>query len=356
MPKVIVIGSGIIGLTAAYYIKKAEPSLRVSIVARDMPKHPCDPGDAWIQGEWASPYGGAIFCPSFNPTEQVKAIERETYRHYWEIAHRDPGAGVEFCPMRSYYDQSVVTDPDNELFGHDFMHDYRRIPKEELPPGVTGGIEALGFVVNPRVYLPWLRAQLEDMGVKFVRGDLTSIGQVVKKFWPAVMVNATGLGSSYIRGVRDGAVVPVRGQVAIARLENYPQSKGYYIRHGYEFTYVIPKPLSDNLVTLGGVSQEGSTLKEVDKETHDSIISRSANLVPSAQIDSSKVIDDVVAFRPGRYGGYRLELSRRGIPIVHAYGFEGNGYIMSGGVGKVIVSHVQRTLGLKQTRPKEAKL
>jgi hypothetical protein len=47
-------------------------------------------------------------------------------------------------------------------------------------------------------------------------------------------------------------------------------------------------------------------------------------------IDLEKDVEkDIVAFRPGRKGGYRLEAEGS---IVHAYGFAGLGYIFSYGV------------------------
>jgi glycine/D-amino acid oxidase-like deaminating enzyme len=59
MTEVTVIGSGVIGLTIAYFLKLNEGNANpydITIVAREIPKRQYEQGDDWVNGEWSSPW------------------------------------------------------------------------------------------------------------------------------------------------------------------------------------------------------------------------------------------------------------------------------------------------------------
>jgi D-amino-acid oxidase len=73
----------------------------------------------------------------------------------------------------------------------------------------------------PSSYLPWLKAQLEAHGVRFVRAKVDSLEEAAERV-PNVgkvkcVVNATGLGAKSLIGCMDDKVEPIRGQVVLVR-------------------------------------------------------------------------------------------------------------------------------------------
>jgi D-amino-acid oxidase len=82
----------------------------------------------------------------------------------------------------------------------------------------------LGFTsvcINVGVYLPWLASWALEAGVALRRGVVAHLGDagtMHRSGAPAaVVVNATGLGSRDLAGVRDGKVFPARGQTVLVR-------------------------------------------------------------------------------------------------------------------------------------------
>ena len=60
---------------------------------------------------------------------------------------------------------------------------------------MTGGVQFETFSVNPEVYLPWLKTELESRGVKFSKRRVNSLDEACGLVGErGVVVNATGLG------------------------------------------------------------------------------------------------------------------------------------------------------------------
>lgn len=93
--------------------------------------------------------------------------------------------------------------------------------------------------VNPLVYLPWMKTQLEERGVTFIRKKLRSIEEAAELAGPnGVLVNATGLGARSLIGVEDIKVFPKRGQTIL--VEN-SEVDDFYEDHKRE-CYHLSKP------------------------------------------------------------------------------------------------------------------
>ncbi|ODQ67939.1 nucleotide-binding domain-containing protein [Nadsonia fulvescens var. elongata DSM 6958] len=392
--EILIVGSGVIGLTAALYLTEKYPDVKIKLVAREMPpssntQRPDSralindnqpPNMEWTRGQWASPWAGAIFHPTPNVAPWRQRLETESFRLYWKWSNLDVTAGIEQRQMRAFYDSTSLVNPKTGVWAKKLMPKFRWLQDNELPGrGVTHGAEYTSINVNPWVYLPWLRQKLEsEFGVKFIRAEVSSLTSAVQAYKSpnvtskdVIVVNATGLGSRSLNDVQDENVVAVRGQTMWVKTSYAgPQA----LRTGEEYTYCIPRTFSGGII-LGGISQPDNTSLEADEHLKGNILERIEDLMPevfedvtskqeegvdhgSFGLGESKflykgkpvyVMKDIVGFRPGKTDGFRLE--REG-SVIHAYGFEGEGYIYSGGVARAITDYVGDILSFKQPRSK----
>lgn len=95
------------------------------------------------------------------------------------------------------------------------------------------GIGYTTISVNPLIYLPWLKSQLESRNVQFIRKKVRSIEEAADVAGPdGIIVNATSLGARFILsitwpesnfvvgsrsliGVHDVKMYPIRGQTVL---------------------------------------------------------------------------------------------------------------------------------------------
>jgi D-amino-acid oxidase len=87
----------------------------------------------------------------------------------------------------------------------------------ELPPDSQAkiAISHTGLVLNPPVYISWLKTRLEARGVRFIRQTVQQLSDIYTPSGdfgpvPDVVVNATGVGARTLGGVEDAAVEPIR--------------------------------------------------------------------------------------------------------------------------------------------------
>jgi D-amino-acid oxidase len=187
--------------------------------------------------------------------------------------------------------------------------------------------------------------------VRFVRAEVSSYEEAknLMEHPGAVvdaMVNATGLGAKQIAG--DEKVVGIRGQTVVVtrRKGDAKGEERVLIREGTEYTYVIPRTGTvegEVEVVLGGVKQPDSFDEKVDEETRTDILERVNRLAAGKFEDvvggeGDVQVRDIVGFRPGREGGFRIEDEWRVVP---AYGFEGKGYCYSFGVAKEVGARIE---------------
>lgn len=221
-----------------------------------------------------------------------------------------------------YYDDR---EDDSTIWYKTVVPRYRLIPKEKLPKGVKLGFTYTSMTINPAFLLPWIQKQLEARGVKFIRKALTSIEEAKRMTGAKVIVHASGLGAYEL--ANDKNVEGIRGQTMFVKTD-FEELKMF---QGSHYTYVIPRMFTNGAI-IGGVSQPGNADRSVDKDLRSDILRRVKTLTNGeiGDIDLEKDVQkDIVAFRPGRKGGYRLEVDGS---TVHAYGFAGLGYIFSYGV------------------------
>ena len=285
---------------------------------------------------------GAVIYPTYNKNND---FQTDSYRHFWALAHRDPTSGAQVLPVTEYFDSFDRYDETTQAWYMKVNPYYRRVPTDELPAGFTMGMTVTSVAVNPEIYLPWLQKTLEERGVKFIRFTATSLDHVLEKTKASILVNASGLGAGKL--CNDDLVTAIRGQALFVR--NKPDWTNILLRQGSEYTYIIPR-LGSGGIILGGARQEGTLQEEADPALRKDILRRANRLAKGAfsHLDLDNDVVDMVGFRPGRTGGFRLQTE--GSNVVHAYGFDGSGYTSSIGAAK------QVTRLVSQLTRKKAKL
>ncbi|MEW2512544.1 FAD-dependent oxidoreductase [Streptomyces sp. NPDC046870] len=294
---VIVVGSGIAGLTTAVLL--AESGRRVRVWTRE----PAERTTSAVAGGLWWPY-------RIEPEPLVGAWALESLAVYEELADRPQETGVRLV---------------------DGVHHGARL--DELGtwagrvPGlraVAGGLAARLPVIDMPVHLAWLRQRLEKAGGAVEVREVTGLAAV-----PApVVVNCTGLGAR--RLAPDPAVRPVRGQLVV--VEN-PGVTGWFTSVDHvsaASTYFIPQP---GRLLLGGTAEEDDWSLEPDPATAEAIIARCAAVRP--EIAGARVLAHRVGLRPARQA---VRLERRLLPdgrvLVHDYGHGGAGVTVAWGCAR----------------------
>lgn len=278
MADVIVLGGGIIGLTAAVRLREAGLDAVVW--------SPTGPEDT------VSSIAAAVWYPSY--TDFDPRVARWCGETYDEFTRQAEG-GVPGLLLR----------PTRNL----------EVPAEEdlwwAPPGLTrtpGEVRFVAPLAEMGVYLPWLAARVpvEPRSVTRLADALAAA---------PLVVNATGLAARELAG--DEAVHPARGQIVLVANPGLTES----VRA--PGAYVHPRSAD---VVLGGTFQRGNWDLTPDPGTREQILARTAELVPA--LAGAEVLGERVGLRPCRWGGARVQ--REG-QIIHAYGHGGAGMTLSWG-------------------------
>ncbi|MDQ1024393.1 D-amino-acid oxidase [Streptomyces umbrinus] len=304
---VIVVGSGVIGLTTAVVL--AESGRRVQVWTRE-------PAEGTT-----SAVAGALWWPySVEPLELARAWALESLSVYEELAARPDETGVRMV-------EGVLGGARLDEQG---PWAAARLPglRASTPEEYAGtGLWARLPLIDMPVQLRWLRERfLRAGGTVEVRAvtDLAEAGAAAP-----VVVNCTGLGARDL--VPDPAVRPVRGQLVI--VEN-PGVRSWLVSTDAAAgttTYLFPQP--DRLV-LGGTTDEDEWSLTPDPAVAARIVERCARFRPA--VARARVLGHRVGLRPVR-GVVRLEQEVRGGGgvLVHNYGHGGAGVTVAWGCARV---------------------
>lgn len=237
-------------------------------------------------------------------------------------------------------------DDDSAVWYKTLVPQYRRISTKDLPKGVKLGFTFKTMTVNPAIFLPWVRKELEARGVRFIRKEVKDLEEARRITGNEVVVHASGLGAFNLAG--DNDVIAARGQTMFVETD----FDELVMLQGTQYTYIIPRMHTGGAI-IGGVSQEGNLDREVDDRLRPDILARVRNLskerLDSVDLEKSST-KDIVAFRPGRKGGYRLETEGK---VVHAYGFGSLGYVYGYGAAlkvKELVEYVVKSRDALRSR------
>ncbi|RDW64636.1 hypothetical protein BP6252_10287 [Coleophoma cylindrospora] len=326
MTKVTIVGAGISGMAVASQLPK---NYQVTIVARDLPGDP-------ESLAWSSPWAGAVWMGMADSSPADQKMQLEAFAFWWKLAASNPESSVRRIEMIDLIDGGRLED----IWYRDHMPDFRVLSPDEMPEDATFGISYQSIVLQPMIFLPWLRKRLEANGVVFQRQTVTSLRELAHT-QQDVIVNCTGVGSRHLTDVHDAAMEPVRGQTVLVK-------SGYnklFIRRGkVDYTYALSR--LDGTVILGGIKQHNNVATSVDTELRRDIFRRiAANIpaaFPSSSPDAFEVVRDIVGIRPQRSSGTRVEseVLPGGVKVVHAYGPPGGAYIWSMGMARRAVELV----------------
>ncbi|MDT9595121.1 FAD-dependent oxidoreductase [Nocardioides zeae] len=304
MSRVIVVGAGVVGLTAA--VRLLEAGHRVDVVARDLPL------------ETTSSVAAAIWYPYLAlPRARVADWARTSYAVLDALSDTEPAAGV---TMRDGTELSRR--PTGEPWWAASVPGPTPARETSLPDGYASGWSFRLPVVEMPLHLRWLHSRVEQLGGTVTRMNLSALPTHAD-----VVVNATGIGARLLAS--DRTVVPVRGQVLYVEqvgLERWCLAPGD--GDGDHPTYVVPR--SDDVV-VGGTEIEGEWSRTPSPETAQEILERAAHLVP--ELRGARVLRHKVGLRPLR-PSVRVE---RVDDVVHCYGHGGSGVTLAWGCAEEVV-------------------
>ncbi|KAI8814918.1 hypothetical protein BJ742DRAFT_703665 [Cladochytrium replicatum] len=353
---IVVLGAGVIGLTAAIAIQ-ATARYRTTLIAAATPTSTAD--NSPPSHHYTSPYAGAHWR-SLALEELERELEALTLSKLLELARTSPDAGIYVCEGREYFEKHVE---DPWYVARGVVGGYREYGSSELAEGCGFGFRYETVCINVPKHLAWLEGEFVRLGgrivqryVKDVRelGEL-DIGEV--RVSPACVVNCTGLGSRTLGGVEDDKVYPTRGQTVL--VEAPPDLKFTGTKRNShrafnsltDFTYVIPR--FDGTVVLGGTYQAHNSSTEPDRATTVSILTRCASMIPELRslrdayergetsANGFLILKEKVGLRPTRVGGARIVAEKMGdVKVVHAYGHGGYGYQSGFATGERVVALV----------------
>ncbi len=301
--RVLVLGSGVIGLTCA--VRIAESGHEVAVLARDLP------------AETTSAVAAALWYPyRVGPQERVDGWGRAGFARFAELARTEPDSGVTMVAGNELLSAAA---PDPWWSGA--VPSLQRL--HEFPAGYVDGWTFRAPVIEMPVYLRWLTRRLTDAGGTLTRMALGGLPDRAE-----VVVNAVGLAARALVG--DESVSPIRGQVV--HVEQFGLDRWWLDADGP--TYVIPRSKD---IVVGGTDTPGSWNLRPDPDAAHAILERAARLVP--QLADARVLSHRVGLRPWRP---RVRLEAEPLPgggrVLHCYGHGGAGVTLSWGCADEVCS------------------
>ena len=304
MPEVTVIGSGVIGLSAALNLQSAGFDVRV--LTRDMPQ------------ATASSAAGAVWSGG-SVSGRSRRWADDSLSHFLPLTAQTK-SGVGLRRMWQVFPHQV-SDP----WFKDRLPFFAKMPAVDLPPNCRDGwIMDLPIVAPPR-YLQNLQDQFLGAGGSLEVREVESPGDLAGE--SRLLVNCTGAWAKYV--TPDPEVFPIRGQTLLI---DAPQ-----IRDGYmcasDDTYLFPR---DDGLLIGGIYQYHSWNPEIDEEQTADIINRCSQIEPG--VADAAIVRSAVGIRPGRET-VRLEAERlsNDCTVIHNYGHGSIGFTLSWGCAKAVL-------------------
>ncbi len=305
MREVIVIGSGVIGLSAARCLQLSGYDVR--IITRELPL------------ATTSVAAGAMWSAS-GLEGRGRNWAAVTLQHLLPLT-KEANSGITLQRMREVYAEKVP-DP----WYRDRLPFFQRLSKHELRGRLVDGYLMDVPMVAPPIYLERLRDQFLGAGGKLEERTIETLDELV--YEAPLLVNCSGVGARDL--ANDEAVYPLRGQTMLLDAAG--------IRVGYMDNEAIDHifPRADG-VLIGGVKVKGDWNRQLDPAIAADIMRRCTSI--EKRLAKAKVLREFVGLRPGR-DEVRLELEwlDDGGAVIHNYGHAAVGYTLSWGCAQEVVA------------------
>lgn len=313
--KVLVIGSGVSGLSAALKLLQAGHS--VEIWTKESPDN--SPNTS------ASAY--AMWVPvKIDADPRVERWTQETYAELVQLAS-NPDAGV---TLRDIY--QLKPHHAEPWFATSVPGVRHALPGEIGPDYADAHVIESAPIVDPEAHLSYLRSEIRKLGGVIRTREVKNFSECAGY---DVVVNCSGLGARQLCG--DSSLFPERVQVVRIKPNGFEHvvvdDEGAHKR-----ACIVPHK---DYIQLGAVFDTGSESLTVDAALTLDILARCKRMVPGFKADPEDVISVHRALRPER-PLTRVELLRStdGPHLIHNYGHDGMGYLLSCGIAREIVGSV----------------
>lgn len=345
MSDIVIVGAGVIGLSAALaLVESSTKTPSITVVAQ------FDPQLFDFEPEYTSAWAGAHFrpFPSKNEYEaRDSQLARATLSRFRELAKSEPESLIKFVKGKEYFEN-----PDEyyKTIGQGYsegISDFRILEKSELPKGVVMGTEYETFAMNAPLYVQFLYRKLKfQYGVKFVKARLDALKEATQYgVKGTVIFNCSGMGLQW-NGGYDEKCFPIRGQTLLVRPPQNTGLENFTVTHQLKdnkWTFFIFRPSHGGCI-VGGTKQPHDTYAGARDSDTEELKARAAVLYPELMKTNSKgekyfdIARINVGFRPARVGGMNISAEYHDDSLViNGYGAGGSGYEFSYGVGQKIV-------------------
>jgi D-amino-acid oxidase len=308
----LVIGAGVSGLTTA--LKLLQAGHKVTIYSKD------------ADGEFppTSLNAYAFWLPvKADADPRVERWSNETFAEFAKLSGV-AGAGI---TMKKIFELKVTRE--EPWYGQRLACFRHALPGEITQQYTDAHVLDSAPVIDPVLYLPWLRAQVVAAGGSFVQRELASLADCPSEY--EAIINCTALGARQLVGDQD--LYPARLQVL--KIKHNGFDKVVFDSEGpNKLCCVVPQ---GDYIKVGAVYEERVESMDVDEEVTKGILQRCAQMIPGFKADRADVLDVTRCLRPKR-ALTRVEKEQLGDGrwVIHNYGHNGTGYIVSYGVAMEI--------------------